>query len=1243
AGSNASSSLIDTIKMVKDGRRKVPDSGRPYFASRWLTQAGEEAFSRHWPLEITFNYLGQYQQLEREGALFTPVGDIAGEVRSATDGADVGPLTTCISLFEVSAVIIKGTLRFSFLFNQNMKHQPEIRQWIASCQQTLGRLIESLSVMAPEPTLSDFPLLSLTYDRLHLLTHEKLPEAGIEDTSRVEDAYPCSPMQSGLLVSTTRDSATYAAYTLHEVKTRSGLPVDVAKLASAWRRMIEYHPVLRTIFVESVTLEDSLYDQVVLREVQAPLVMSEMETDEEVARSLDVPRHHEDYSPLLHVFEICKSKTGKVFCKLDISHVIMDGTSLSILFRDLSLAYAGIPGPGKGPPYRDYIRHLQYQVSEPGIEYWKSYLMGIEPCHFPVLDDGEVVEEKQLRHFRVKFDELAQLQDLCDERGVTIVNAIYAAWALVLRLYTASDDICFGYLTSARDLPIEGIRDVIGPVINMVTCRANISASTTLSDVMALVQKDFLDSLDYRHIPLAQVQHALQLSDTALFNTALSYRKLPPSPKNPPDIVFEEVRPTYDPDEYNVSVNIEAGEDDMAVDLMYWSDTISDGQATNVANAFTTALSNILHHADQPVAQLDHLGPHHRQQISQWNQHMPEAVERCVHDLFQQEVMLRPGAPAIASWDMDFSYTELDEGSTKLAHHIAALGVGLETFVLVCFDKSAFAIVAMLAILKAGGVCVPLDPAHPDAAIRLRAEDTGAPIALVAPKMASRFSTLVDTTVVVDNSLLQKISQDRTLPQVKPHNACFVIYTSGSTGRPKGVVLEHRGLATNAMCSGPKLGYSESSRVLQFASYTFDNSLAEIFSTFSLGGCVCVPSEHERFHDLAGAINRYRVTMVDITPTVACLLNPADVPTLKTLALGGEAVTHKCVSIWREFVSLQCCYGPSECSVNSTYSGEIAQPGKATNIGRAVGSVTWVVEAADHSRLVPIGCVGELLIDGPIVSRGYLNLPEKMAESFVAPPAFLEDMSLTADAGRKLYKTGDLVRYNFDGTLTYLGRKDTQVKLHGQRIELEEIEHHIETSLPQGWDFAVELIVLEGRKALACFICTDENVSRQDGSEESTILPMDDPFRMRTKDLEMALLNAIPAYMIPSVWFPVSKMPMTSSGKLNRRALRSLAQAVPTALVTSYKLALKSGRAPSSDMEKQLAGMWAKVLNIDANSIGVEDHFFRLGGDSIAAMQLVTLARKSNINLTVTRIFHKVSLLDMAQSVLEIPRFPLTS
>lgn len=1236
AGSTSQSSLVDIVKLVKDARRKIPDSGRPYFASRWLTKAGEDAFSRHWPLEITFNYLGQYQQLEREGALFTPLGDIAGEVRGAAEGADVGPLTPCISLFEVSAVILRGSLRFSFVFNQNMNHQPEIRQWITSCQRSLGVLIETLSSMAPEPTLSDFPLLSLTYDSLRQLTEDKLPKAGVGSMDLVEDIYPCSPLQAGLLISTTKNSAFYAAYTLHEVKTRSGLPVDVTKLAAAWKTMIEYHPILRAIFVESVTQQDSPYDQVVLKEVNFPLIVSERDTEEEALTALSSsPLHQKDNSHLMHHFEVCKSKTGKVFCRLDISHVIMDGTSLSILFRDLAMAYEGTLESCEGPVYRNYIKHLQGQAVQPGIDYWRSHLAGVEPCHFPVLDDGDITESKELRHLRVRFDELAELQQLCDDRGVTIVNAIYAAWALTLRLYTASEEVCFGYLTSARDSQIEGIRDVVGPVINMVPCRINVASSTILGDVMSLVQRDYLDSLDYRHISLAEVQHALQLSDSALFNTALSYRKLPHTPENPPDLLFEECRPTYDPDEYNVSVNIEADEDNMAIDLMYWSDTLSDGHAANVASTFTQALSNVLHHCDKPIAQLEHLAPWHRQQLCHWNQKIPEAVESCLHNLFKRQVLARPDAPAIASWDMGFTYAELDDASTKLALHVSSLGVGLEDFVLICFDKSAFAIVAMLAVLKAGGACVPLDPAHPDAALQLRAKDTGASVALVSPSMASRISAMVETTVSVDVQLLQTLPKtpDLALPQVTPHNSCFVIYTSGSTGRPKGVVLEHRGIATNAEYSGPKLGYGKDSRVLQFASYTFDNSIAEIFTTLSRGGCVCVPSDHERLNDLTGAINRYGVTLADLTPTVACLLQPTEVPTLKTLALGGEAVTTTCVDMWRDFVSLQCCYGPSECSVNSTYSGEISHPGKATNIGRAIGSVAWVVDAADHNSLVPIGCVGELLIDGPIVSRGYLNLPGRMAQSFISPPACLErTTSQRGDSDRKLYKTGDLVRYNSNGTLTYLGRKDHQVKLNGQRIELGEIEHHIQKNLPEGWISAVELISPEGRKSLACFVCANADASLADSSDESTILDMENAYRARFKDLEVLLSTLIPAYMVPSVWLPINKMPLTASGKLDRSSLRLLAQVIPASLMTSYKLALKSGKAPSSDMEKQLAAMWAHVLDIDASSIGVEDHFFRLGGDSIGAMRLVTLARQSDINLTVASIFEKATLLDMAHS-----------
>ena len=1230
----ASNDLIKTVKLVKDLRRRVPDKGRPYWASRWLTEQGKEAFGHHWPLEVTFNYLGQYQQLEREGALFTPAKDIAGETRGAADGTDVGPKTPTISFFEVSAVIMKGALRFSFAYNQHMKHQDTIGRWISGCQETLRTVVHDLARMSYEPTLSDYPLLALDYDGLNTMTAERLPQVGVSSLELVEDIYPCSPMQQGLLVSTTKNTAFYAAYTLHEVKTRDHSRVDSNRLAMAWSKIVERHPILRTIFIDSASQRDALYDQVVLKKADTELVHSQCGSDAEAIDSLSQdPLKEEDSTQQLHRFSICTSSTGKVYCRLDISHIIMDGTSLSIVFRDLALAYEGKLNEGVGPLYSNYISHLQSQPIEAGIEYWKTYLANVEPCHFPVLDDGNAVA-KQLRYVRVNFEELTDLQKLCDEQGVTISNAIYAAWALTLHCYTGLDEVCFGYLTSARDSPIEGIQDVVGPVINMLTCRANMSATTNLKKIMAQVQLDYLDSLAYRHIPLAEVQHALHLSSTALFNTAMSYRKLPPKAAETPMVSFVECRPTYDPDEFNVSINIEAGEKDMAIDLMYWTDCLSDDQASNVASTFTKSLSNILHHSDKELARLDHLSERNRQQITRWNKRMPNVVEDSLHNIIKQQTLRRPQAPAIASWDGDFTYAKLDENSTRLAHYLRSLGVGPEVFVLTCFEKSAFTIIAMIAILKAGGACVPLDPTHPKDALKLRANDTKAPIILTSSSLADSLKDLVPQLVAVNTEMLQELpaAAEENLPAVQPNNACVIIYTSGSTGKPKGVVLEHRGIATSAKYHGPLLGYEENSRVLQFASYTFDNSLAEIFTTLMHGGCVCVPSDHERLNDLAGVINRHRVTFIDITPTVATFLNPSEVPTLKRIALGGEAVTKRVVEIWRDAVSLHCCYGPSECSINATYSGDIASPGKATNIGRAIGSVAWVVDPSNFNRLLPVGCVGELLIDGPIVSRGYLNNAEKTAESFVTEAAWLSQISEDDVSQRRIYKTGDLVRYDSDGTLMYLGRKDTQVKLNGQRIELGEIEYHVEQNTPANAQSAVELVSFNGRKALACFICLESDGAVPNDSEENSVLPMSETFRAIAKGLEVTLGGKIPAYMVPTVWLPLSRMPLTSSGKLNRRSLRMTAQTVSNDRLVTYKLASKSGRAPSSDMEKTLANMWGQILGIEPASVGVEDNFFKLGGDSIGAMRLVSAARSMDFSLTIAIIFQKPTLFDMARA-----------
>lgn len=475
-----------------------------------------------------------------------------------------------------------------------------------------------------------------------------------------------------------------------------------------------------------------------------------------------------------------------------------------------------------------------------------------------------------------------------------------------------------------------------------------------------------------------------------------------------------------------MSINIEVGDEVAAVDLDYWTDHLSAAQATNVASTFVRALENIVFNAKRRISTLNHISSEHLQQFKNWNV-MPATIEECVQHRFATWAVNQPSAPAICAHDGDFTYAELDAATDRLAHHLVKLGVGPEVFVPTCFDKSKFAVVAMLSVLKAGGAAVPLDATHPKPALQTRIQDAGAKIVLTTSARAEKFDGLVSDLVIVDASLLESLTPitGPACTTVRPHNPVFVIFTSGSTGRPKGVVLEHSAIVTSAEAHGTKIGLNQDSRMLQFASYTFDNSLEEMFTTLQRGGCVCIPSEADRVNDLAGAIARLNVNMVDLTPTVAALLDPADVPSLKRLCLGAEPLTKALIDLWSPHISVVGQYGPSEASINSAFK-DFTNGGEATNIGKAVGCVTWVVDPDNRDRLMPIGCKGELLLEGPILSRGYLNDLEKTQAAFIMDPEWARAPGST---GRRFYCTGDLVQYTSDGDMMYLGRKDSQVKV----------------------------------------------------------------------------------------------------------------------------------------------------------------------------------------------------------------------
>lgn len=1233
-----SKDFTDTLRRVKDYRRSVPGNGRPYFASRLLTAKGAKRFGVHWPLEITFNYLGSYQQLERENALLVPAEEMAGEARAAGGKADYGRETPRFGLFEISAVVVQGKLRYSFTFNQGMKHLDRVDAWISGCHDTLRSMPSAVACMARCPTLSDYPLLPLDYNGLQRLTSERLPSLCV-DIANVEDIYRCSQIQQGLVVSTKRDAGMYAVEGTYEIKAADVRNrVDGGRLAKAWQNVVDRHASLRTLFIESLSLGDTLYDQLVLRKVVARIERLACESENDVDRTFtEQSKMQYSNSAPAHRLTICETSNGKVFLKLEISHTLIDGASMDIIYKEIVSSYEGKLLGETGPLYSSYISFLLSQSLQTGLRYWKSFLSGVEPTSFPVLKDSSASSaERKLHSQCFEYAEFEDLQKFCELHGVTMANVFHIAWALTLQAYTGSKDICYGYLISVRDPAIKDVDRMVGYLVNMAVCRVVLSPDTPVTAVMRQVQQDLLEAQDHRQTALSEVMHTLKLSGKALFNTCLSYRKLAPAMAAEKHEVFlEEYRPYYDPTEYNLSINIEVSEEAAAIDLDYWTDCLSDSHATNVANSFFHALRNIVGHSEEKLGQLNSISEPDRQLIMSWNKKIPPTIHKTVHEVVSEQVALQPNKEAVCAWDASLTFTELDALAEKLARYLRFFGVGPESFVCLCCEKSAYTPVTMLGVLKAGGAFASLDPMHPTEALELRIKDTQAKVILTSPCYNSLFDGMGLCVVSVDAAFLDQLQllPNRAMESVGPSNPCCTIYTSGSTGKPKGVVLEHSALVTSAAAHGSVLGMDEGTRFLQYASYTFDNCLEETFTTLMRGGTVCVPSDHDRMNDVAGACTRLNANWIDLTPTVAMYLNPAEMRSIKYMSLGGEALTKAAVEVWGGEVEIHAQYGPCECSINSTHRTIYEKDIDPTSIGKSVGSVSWIVDPTDHNRLVPIGREGELLIEGPILARGYLNDKEKTAKAFIEDPEWAQSyqpMIENHSGSRRMYKTGDLVRYNADGTMDYCGRKDHQIKLHGQRIELGEIEYHVKTHLPPDWQFGVDLVAPSGLKMLALFACPPKHNSAT--TMGNTVLPMSTELQTTFRSLEAALAKSLPKHMVPSTYIPLTSLPLSSSGKLDRKQLKALAQSLNENQIAMYRLAGNSGRKPSSEVEKTLAGLWENVLKLEAGSIGMDSQFFRMGGDSIAAIRLVTTARSKGINLTVASIFRNAVLSEMCVS-----------
>ncbi|KAK1142664.1 Nonribosomal Peptide Synthase (NRPS) [Aspergillus melleus] len=1227
--SNGQSSFSEILRQTKESYQEARNGKTTHD----IPSAGRQPVlgdSMRAPLpSILFNFLLHPNEQQSSGAVFEQVV-VEDQVCQPHEQLAEGIIVTASERDHLPRMV----------FNLTPGAIPgrDLELWVQECRYSINQAVQLLEEKIPIFTPYDFPLLAMTREDLEVFLRRRLPEIDIRPRD-IEAAYPCTPIQQGMLISQARQPEHYQGLFLWEASPAGGhVTIEMDRLQAAWRQLSRCHPILRTIFVEGVGA--SPYIQVVLKAGDARTAVLRC-ADEGDARSAlhadwQIGGYGRDSLPR---FTVCQTGDGKLLVALEISHVLMDATSMEIVKRDLALAYNDQLPSTSGAPYSDYVAYVEGSRSDTVLRYWREYLKGCSPCYFPRLTDGAHpggAAERQ--SVSVPFDYGSELDAFCKGTGLTISNVVQVAWGMVLRAFTGLDSVLFGYVTSGRDAPVAGIEGALGPYINALVCRVDFDGSATLLETVRKAQRDFMQGFSSQHYSLAELFHSATGGSPKMFNTGMTFPpELQQSTQHPGDIRFHELERDL-PDEYDITVEGRLKKGRFTAWLLYSPATVSGSQALQMAHNLNTAINMIIQQSEMPaVAPL--LSEMDRRQLAQWNGVVPARVERCVHELIRERCWAQPMAPAVCAWDGEFTYGELDRLSSALAAHLASLEVGPEVLVPVMFEKSRWTPVAMLGVMKAGGAFVLLDPSHPPARLQGICQAVSASVVVASAAQAPIAEQWARRVVMVgtDGMVWRSSNGPLDRPLVSPDNALYAVFTSGSTGTPKGALITHSAYCTSALAHSHAFGLSANSRAFQFSSYAFDVSILEQLTTLVVGGCICIPSDADRLNRIQSAASELGVTWAELTPSTARMLDPTDLAGLETLVLIGEPVTSTDIVRWIGQVNLKNGYGPAECSAISTVKVRLGKPSDERNIGQGTGGVCWVAHPEDHDRLLPIGAVGELLIEGPIVGRGYLNDPEKTAAAFIDPPAWLRDFRAAHPGnpgGDRVYKTGDLVRYGTDGSLRFVGRKDTQIKLRGQRIELGEVEHNTRECFPGAREVVVEVVTPadDGRvPGLVAFVWVD-GTDRANGGED-LLVPPTDGFRAAVPRAEAALHDAVPAYMVPAVFLPVAGIPLSPTGKTDRRRLRERAAALSQAEIESYSVGAGAKRAPATAAERTLQQLWVRVLNLPLDAIGADDSFFRLGGDSITAMQLSSLARTEGFALSVSDIFHSKTIAALAPFV----------
>jgi amino acid adenylation domain-containing protein/non-ribosomal peptide synthase protein (TIGR01720 family) len=1011
--------------------------------------------------------------------------------------------------------------------------------------------------------------------------------------------------------------------------------IDLDSLQRSFTEVVQRQEILRSHFLNVdgqpvLRIADVCNVQIPVIDLQGLPEFEQQEQVQELARNQ--AQQPFDLAGLLWRVRLVKLGEGNQVLLLTLHHIIADAWSLGLLVREISHAEAQRRASALGGSadlkqlacreeeriqYVDFAfwqrEWLRGRVLEEHLQYWRGQLESA-PVMLELPTDYPRPAVQSFRGAVYRFGlsaELTQgLQGLSRRYHSTLFMTLLAVWNVLLYRYSGDDDIVVGSPVANRNR-VE-TEDLIGCFANTLALRTDLSANPSFADLLSRVRATALGAYAHQDLPFEQLVEVLQpvrsLSHSPLFQVMLVLQNLPLPELDMGEVQWQVIEADSGTAKFDLTWFVSETAQGLSCKLEYSTDLFAATTIKRLAGHLETLLQAVVLNPQQHINELPLLTTTEQQQLAQWNATQRQYPQQCLHELFAAQVTQTPEKIAVIWGEEQLTYQELNTKANQLACHLQSLGVQPEVPVGICVDRSLDMIIGLLAILKAGGAYVPLDPTYPQARLALIIEDSQMQVLLTQQKQLTKLPQLQIPIVSLDSPLNCQPSTVNSQPSTS--NLAYIIYTSGTTGIPKGVAITHQSPVTLMYWAREVYSPAELTGVLASTSICFDLSVFEIFVPLSWGGCVILADNALQLPELPVAS---QVTLINTVPSAAReLLRLNGIPaSVQTVNLAGEPLPKSLVDELYQQSTIEKVYnlyGPSEDTTYSTFALIPRNSQQAPTIGKPIAN-TQVYILDQNLQPVPVGVPGEIYLSGAGLARGYWKRPELTAERFI------RDWGLLKSRGEKtlsmpnaqcpmpnaLYKTGDRARYLEDGNIEYLGRFDHQVKLRGFRIELGEIEALLNQHP-------------EVTQAVA--------IVRNDTPEHSRLVAYVVPkSHLEAAELRQFLAAKLPAYMLPTAFVILETLPLTANGKVDRRAL-PIPDLSPVTTTTT---------APRTPIEQQLINIWTQVLGIE--SIGIHDNFFRLGGDSILAIQAVAKANQQGLALRPRQMFQYQTVAELAAIV----------